>query len=624
MGIHLLSTASHSRTKSALPPELQDTLQHIVNDVVNRLDCVGAIATTLEQGRNLYVRAASFDVPDAVVQQYLNEEGLTLFGDDAVVHLDKDKNNLNLKFINKNGNGTPYTISDRLFDLLRPLTGRRFADKVQKDFGIEQIAAVPFILRDEVVGTLIATKQGTFSQHEIDILRAFGEQTAVSIRSQRRLSSMEVLERIIFSMQATMLDETKVLQTIVDTVVHDLDYVGAMVATLEMGNALPVRAYALDAMPKLLSNLESKAGISLVGPRAIVYLDDEKYKDNLSVRAVKGLNGRPEKYILSNQLHDLLRPIADKSLANIAQRMLKINQVIAVPFFLENEVVGNLFVASRKETFSDWEISILTAFGQQAAVGLRNARLYNETEKQRQIAQMFGRMAFSSTAAVHALGNHLSSVHTYLQMLTTFKEFPEAHQSHLLDHSKAILGRLEKASRLLDNLHEPWRQLADRPVNVNDCLNIAIREVFPEILQELHEETVKTDESYRVHINLQFDLPLVSTSNDMLTEAFRVLIKNGKEAMQDRESKDLWIESYTNEEAQIVVIIRDSGKGIKPENLQNIFELGWSTKGNQGMGFGLFWTRDFVKGLRGELSVSSTLNEGTAFTIVIPPSTIQS
>jgi hypothetical protein len=45
-------------------------------------------------------------------------------------------------------------------------------------------------------------------------------------------------------MQSQMADETEVLQTIVDAVVHKLGYAGAMVATLEDGHALPLRAYA--------------------------------------------------------------------------------------------------------------------------------------------------------------------------------------------------------------------------------------------------------------------------------------------------------------------------------------------------------------------------------------------
>lgn len=617
MGINFLTPTQTEEKTAEITESLTQLLHQIVHDVVQRLDCVGAIATTVENGRSLYVRATAFDVPDEIVENYLQNEGLSLIGPNAIVQLDKDKKNPQTQFFNQDGHAKPYVISERLFDLLRPLTGKKFSDRIQRDFGIEQVITIPFILREEVVGTLIVAKQKPFTTHEIDILTAFAHQTAATIRSERRLSSMAVLERIIFSMQSTMLDETKVLQTIVDTVVYELGYIGAMVATLEAGNSLPVRAYALDAMPKLLSTLESKAGIGLVGPRSVVFLDDERYKDNLSVRAVKGINGRPQNYIASDRLFDLFRPIADRSVSALAQRMLQIKQVIAVPFFLENEVVGNLFVASRKETFSDWEVSILTAFGQQAAAGLRNARLYHETEKQKQIAEMFSRMAFSATASIHALGNHLSSIHTYLQMLTTIREFPPEHQDMLLQNSDAILGRLDKASRLLDSLHEPWQQTTERPININDCINVAIREVFPEILQELREKTLQTESGVTLHIDLAFDLPVIHASSDMMTEAFRVLIKNAKEAMSSKKECTLSVRSYV-QNSNVVVTIQDTGGGIKPENLQHIFEIGWSTKGNQGMGFGLFWTKDFIRGLDGTIQVGSDFGKGTTFTLTLP------
>lgn len=622
MGINLLTSPTPSTDSNNITSELQQIFEQIVQDITFRLGCVGAIASTIEQSNMLCVRAAAFDVPPQILHPYLNDEGLSFINPNAVILLGKEKKNINNTFARENQSSPPYAISNNLHDVLRPLVNKRLSNKIQKAFEINQLITVPFMLRGEIVGTLTAAKKSDFNQKDIDFLLAFANQTAATIRSQRRLGSMAVLERIILSMQATMLDETKVLQTIVDTVVYELGYIGAMVATLEAGDALPVRAYALDAMPKLLVNLEAKAGLSLVGPKSIVYLNDLKFKDNLSVRAVRGLNGRPQKYITSGQLYDLLRPFADKNLAMLAQRMLKIKQVIAVPFFLQNEVVGNLFVASKNEQFSDWEVSILTAFGQQAAAGLRNARLYRETEKQREIAQIFGRMAFSATAAVHALGNHLSSVHTYLQMLTTLDEFPPEHQAGLIKNSSAILERLEKASRLLDHLHEPWQQTADRPINVNDCLNIAVREVFPQILQEMQKESFTLEDGLKVNVDLAYDLAPVSTSNDMLTEAFRVLIKNAKEAVQSCTRREITIRSQA-QDCQIVIQIQDTGRGIKPENLQNIFEIGWSTKGELGMGFGLFWTRDFFKGLGGSISVDSQIDKGTCFTLTLPTAVSQ-
>jgi signal transduction histidine kinase len=608
-------TARIETPADPIPGDLQQLLQQIVDDVVTQLGCAGCVATTLEPGETLRVRAAAFDAPPNTVADYLAEDQIST---DAarVVQLDKDFQYLHATAVN---NGTPYLLSDKLHELLRPLTSKRLANKLQKDFHIQQAIIIPFVLRDEVVGSLITAKHSRFSQQEIDILLAFGRQAAVSIQSQRRLQSMEVLERVILNLQAKMTDETDVLQTVVDTVVYELGYIGAMVATLERGNALPVRAYALDALPRLLPSLEARAGLSLVGPKSVVFLDNPQYADNLSVRAVRGRDQTPQKFVTSDKLHDLLRPIVDKRLAALAQRLLGIKQVIAVPFYIEDEVVGNLFVVSRKPQFSMWEVSVLTAFGQQAAAGIRNARLYQEKEQQRQIAQMFGRMAFSATASVHALSNHLGAVYTYLQMLTSLEEYGQEHQTHLLNSSSTMLTRLEQATEMLNHLHEPWRQFEDRPVSVNDCLNVALRKVFPEILQELQSGSMVTEKGIVIETDLEYDLPLIETSADMLTEALRVLIKNAREAVLDTRTNQLIRLSTTQTAVSLIqIIIEDSGIGIHHRDLHRIFDLGWSTKGNQGMGFGLFWTKDYIEGLGGQIDVQSEWGQGTQFIVTMP------
>ncbi|HFQ94173.1 MAG TPA: GAF domain-containing protein, partial [Anaerolineae bacterium] len=336
---------------SDIAPRLQSALQAVVDDAAARLGCIGAIATTLENDGGLYVRAAAFQVPAEQAQRFLADSGLDVTGSTAVLYLDEKKYRYNLgvsavKGVNGRARAIqqPYLVSDRLYDLLRPLAGEETARRLQTELGISQVVAVPFIVADEVVGSLMAAAAKPFDERDIDFLVAFARQAASSIENHYRLTAMESLEKVIFSLQAKMTDETKVLQAVVDSVVFELGYAGAMVATLERGNALPVRAYALDDRPQILAHLEEKAGVKLLSPKAVVYLDDDYYKDNLSVRAVKGVNGRPQKYLTSNKLYDLLRPIVRKSLADFAQQMLGIRAVIAVPFFVEDEVVGNLFV----------------------------------------------------------------------------------------------------------------------------------------------------------------------------------------------------------------------------------------------------------------------------------------
>jgi signal transduction histidine kinase len=602
--------------------ELQHTLQHIVDDVVIRLGCVGAMVATLEGGVALPVQAYSLAANNGLLAQLEERAGLRLIGPEAVVYLDDKKYRQNLSFRAVKGDrGRPekYVVSDQLYDLLRPFVDEGLAAMAQQALGVKQVVAVPFFLEEQVVGNLFAANSQPFSARDIEFLTAFGYQAATAIQSQRHLAQAEALERVILVLQANITDETQVLQTVVDAVVQTLGYAGAMVATLEPDNALPVRAYAVDFAGSMLRQLEERAGVSLVGPRAVTYLDENKYKDNLSVRAVRGAEGRPENYLVSDELYDLFRPVVNRPISRLIQRLTAIQQVIAVPFYLEDEVVGNLFAATRKEQFSEREIKILTAFGQQAAVGIRNARLYRKAEERRQIAQMFGKMAFSATASVHTLRNHLGAFRTFLKLVELMPTMTAERQQRVLASAADIGERINDATKTLDNLHEPWRDKPDVPTSVNNSLTWALRELFPRV--RINEDSGELDTAAGIilHRSLAADLPNIHTSPDMLIEAFRVLIKNGVEAIQEHKKEGaLWLTTSLAGDSTVVVTIRDSGIGIKPENLRRIFDMGWSTKQGQGMGFGLFWAKDYIEGLGGVIQVTSVWKQGTTFRLSLP------
>ena len=613
--------AANAAAVSTISAELQTVLQRIVDDVVAGLGCVGAMVATLEMGTVLPVRAYSVNVAPDLLKQLEDRLGVSLIGPKSAAYLDdkKFKDNLSMRAI-KGVNGHPEAvISNSLHDLFRPVMNKLLSDMAQQLTNIKQVIAVPFFIGDEVVGNLFAASQENFSPRDINFLTAFGSQAATAIQTQRYLTEMRAMERVILSMQTSITSETHVLQIIVNTVVQKLGYVGAMVATLEADNSLPVRAYAVGFDSKLLKSLEDKLGVSLIGPKSVAYLDDARFEENLSVRAVTGLDGRPQEFVVSDKLYDLFRPIVNKPLSDLAQKFTGIKQVMAVPFFLEDEVVGNLFVASRKPKFYEWEKEILATFGQQAAVGIRNARLYQIAEERWQIAQMFGKMAFSAAANIHALRNHIGAPRTYLQLLEIKDQLSPGQQAELDEAADGALTHLNKAVDILDTLHEPWGQAPDIPSDVNQCLILAMRKVFSRKILEMSQDIVETDNGIVLHKSLAADLPLIQTSPDMLTEAFRVIIKNAMEAIRNHgHGSRLWVESQLQAGAIIQIVIRDDGIGIKPENLSKIFEMGWSSKNGQGMGFGLFWTRDYIEGLGGTINVESQWKKGATFVITLP------
>ncbi len=619
---------------------LHATLYDIVRDVVEVLGYTGAMVATYEQGDSLPVRALYVDPAIATQSEICHwEEQISATVGHPISITDPQvarvyiydetyRDNLSVQAARQGG---PVT-SDKLYDLFRPIApaaSQHVVQGIQQALGVEQVIAVPFFLETytedgptrELVGNLFAANRAKISPQDVLVLSAFGRQAAAAIGSERRRVQIEIAQQLSYRLHTSLRDECQLFDWIARGVVEDLGYAGAMVAPLEQDGALPVWAIAVDpelATPTDIARWEQRLSdvmgrpVSLSDPNiAQVYVNQPAYQDNLSVRAAQA--GHP---ITSDTLYDLFRPVLPESARAIVQGIqeaMEIRQVIAVPFFLETLVdgamqralVGNLFAASQSRAFQRSEIDLLRAFGQQAAAGIHNARLYRVAEEQRRAAQVFGRMAFSAATAVHALRNHIGLFRVHLDLL---EKLPPELLQQQLQKSHRVGERLDQAAAMLDSLGEPWRPINDEVIDVNACVRTARQRILA--IAEL--------EDVRVQFELSEEPLFVKTSFDMLTEAFRVLIKNACEAVVDKGAEGLvQVESWLDAPTSIAARIQDNGVGISPDNARRIFDIGWTTK-KTGMGFGLFWTRDYITGLGGHIEVQSVLQEGTTFLIHLP------
>lgn len=79
------------------------------------------------------------------------------------------------------------------------------------------------------------------------------------------------------------------------------------------------------------------------------------------------------------------------------------------------------------------------------------------------------------------------------------------------------------------------------------------------------------------------------------------------------------VENFENKAPLLRVCIKDTGPGIPPEILPNIFQPFFSTKGpRQGTGLGLSIVQRLIKEARGALHVQTQPGAGTAFTLYLP------
>jgi signal transduction histidine kinase len=101
---------------------------------------------------------------------------------------------------------------------------------------------------------------------------------------------------------------------------------------------------------------------------------------------------------------------------------------------------------------------------------------------------------------------------------------------------------------------------------------------------------------------------------DMLKQAILNLFINAQQAMSD--GGELLIRTDRQKE-DAVIQISDTGTGIAPDKLPNIFDAYYSSR-PRGSGLGLPTTKKIVEAHNGTIAVNSEPGKGTSFTIRLP------
>lgn len=127
-----------------------------------------------------------------------------------------------------------------------------------------------------------------------------------------------------------------------------------------------------------------------------------------------------------------------------------------------------------------------------------------------------------------------------------------------------------------------------------------------------------------ISVNIQIDPELaVRVNGHQIQQVLFNLIQNARQAMLGRKGR-LTLDAAPGSEDKVVIHVRDTGCGIKPENLARVFEPFFSTKqyaekaDQRGLGLGLAISREMVEENGGTLDVESQVGVGTTFTLTLP------
>ena len=312
--------------------------------------------------------------------------------------------------------------------------------------------------------------------------------------------------------------------------------------------------------------------------------------------------------------------------------------ILCLPIVTQARVLGVLYLENNLTpgAFTPDRMAVLELLASQAAISLEHAQLYAdlqqenterkraETELRRSEASL--REAQSELARVARLttmGEMVASIaHEVNQPLTGVVTNANAALRWLTGNSPNLVEAGEAIRRILRDgnragvVTQRIRALLTKTHAAKEHLDI--NETIGEVVALTESEMQRN--GIELHTELAANLPSLIGDRIQLQQVMLNLILNAIDAMSvvhDR-PRELFIRTQNGEASEAVcVAVRDSGTGIDPNNVFQIFDAFHTTKAG-GLGLGLSISRSIVQSHGGRLWAESHDGPGATFKFTLP------
>ena len=173
------------------------------------------------------------------------------------------------------------------------------------------------------------------------------------------------------------------------------------------------------------------------------------------------------------------------------------------------------------------------------------------------------------------------------------------------------MGMYDDASSYIQNITMVQRE------NISKVMN-AVSE--PAVAALLIGKTARASElnvNFVLREGCYYSAADINLPSEMLITVIGNLLDNAFDAMNDctdyKGHKELMFGIYSKPDA-VLITVDDTGSGIKSEDMELIFENGFSTKG-EGRGTGLYQVKAMVENFGGKITVESQEGVGTSFSV---------
>jgi PAS domain S-box-containing protein len=398
-----------------------------------------------------------------------------------------------------------------------------------------------------------------------------------------------------------------------------------------LGDASRVLASTLDyektleAVARLaVGGLADWCAVDLADPDGKVRQVVVSHKDEAKIRWAKELNKRypPDHsgptgvgHVIRTGQAELYADISDAMLAAAARdadhltimRELQIRSALIVPMIARGRTLGALTLISSGSgrRYDEADQALAMELATRAAIAIDNAQLYRSA-----LAASESKSAFLATMS-HELRTPLNAIIGYQSLLA------EGIDGRLNDPQLIQLARIRSSADhllgLIDEVLTFSRVDAGKEMVRREEVQLA-----PIVAEALAMVTPLAESKGLKLRNQTVDAGLL-TDGGKVRQILLNLLSN---AIKFSDDGEIIVRSRLDGDSVTVSII-DPGIGISPENVARIFDPFWqveqrSTRRVGGTGLGLSVSRSLARLLGGDVSVESSVDRGSTFTVTLP------
>jgi len=244
----------------------------------------------------------------------------------------------------------------------------------------------------------------------------------------------------------------------------------------------------------------------------------------------------------------------------------------------------------------------MEALASQSAVAIVNAHLFSQSDLLAEV--------------MHEIKTPLMAINSAAELLSR-PEVPQERHGQLIAMIKRESQRLSKMTRdFLDfaRLESGRVQLEMAPVDLAQVVDEAMH----------ISQAQAAERGITIEVHCAADLPTETGSPALLADRDRLkqvllnLVSNATKYNKDDGRITITAQCVQQE---VHVSVADTGPGISPEDLAHLFERFYRIPGSErrdGSGLGLSVAQKIVQEHNGRVEVTSTVDEGTTFTICLP------